>query len=88
MRHGGHLLPISPLEQRGQLPGALDRNVLHPHPNHASRYHLNNVKTASLLHHAVRQSATPPGAVMLGHLSEERNRRALAINEAARMSIG
>jgi hypothetical protein len=62
-----------------------DLELLRLHPNHASRYHLNNVKTASLVHHAVRQSAAPPRAVMLGHLSEERNRRALAINEVARM---
>lgn len=62
-----------------------DLELLRQHPNYASRFHLNNVKTASLLHHAVRQSAAPPKAVMLGHLSEERNRRALAINEVVRM---
>jgi hypothetical protein len=54
-------------------------------PNPNSRYHLNNVKTASLLHRAVTTSTTPPKAVMLGHLSEERNRRTLAIREVARM---
>jgi phosphoribosyl 1,2-cyclic phosphodiesterase len=58
-----------------------DLQLLRQHPNPNSRYHLNNVKTASLLHHAIRQSASPPGAVMLGHLSEERNRRPLAIDE-------
>jgi hypothetical protein len=40
---------------------------------------------ASLVHQAIGQSAAPPKAVTLGHLSEERNRRALAINEVARM---
>ena len=62
-----------------------DLDLLRQHPNYASRYHLNNVKTASLLHHAIGRSAAPPHAVMLGHLSEERNRRALAINEVTRM---
>ena len=62
-----------------------DLELLREHPNYASRYHLNNVKTASLLHQAARKSAVPPKAVMLGHLSEERNRRALAINEVSRM---
>lgn len=62
-----------------------DLGLLRKHPNYASRYHLNNVKTASLLHHAVTESAAAPKAVMLGHLSEERNRRALATSEVARM---
>jgi hypothetical protein len=62
-----------------------DLELLRRHPNPASRYHLNNVKSASLLCHVVRRSATPPRAVMLGHLSEERNRRALAIGEVTRM---
>lgn len=62
-----------------------DLELLRRHPNYASRYHMNNVKTASLLHHAARRGASAPKAVMLGHLSEERNRRALAIGEVARM---
>jgi ribonuclease BN (tRNA processing enzyme) len=62
-----------------------DLDLLRRHPNYASRFHLNNVKTATLLHQAVRQSTTPPKAVLLGHLSEERNRRALAISEVARL---
>ena len=62
-----------------------DLALLRKHPNHASRYHLNNVKTASLLHHAARWSVSAPRAVMLGHLSEQRNRRALATSEVARM---
>jgi ribonuclease BN (tRNA processing enzyme) len=62
-----------------------DLALLRQHPNPASRYHLNNVKTASLLHRAAAASTTLPKAVMLGHLSEERNRRALAINEVGRM---
>ncbi len=58
-----------------------DRQLLREHPNPNSHYHLNNVKTASLLQHAVRRSERPPRAVMLGHLSEERNRRHLALGE-------
>ncbi len=62
-----------------------DLGLLRRYPNYASHYHLNNVQTASLLHHTVRRSASPPRAVMLGHLSEERNRRALATGEVTRM---
>jgi phosphoribosyl 1,2-cyclic phosphodiesterase len=62
-----------------------DLELLRRHPNPASRYHLNNVQTASLLGRAVAGSAKAPRAVMLGHLSEERNRRALATNEVTRM---
>ncbi len=58
-----------------------DLQLLREHPNFNSRYHLNNVQTASLLNHAIRRSASPPAAVMLGHLSEERNRKRLAIDE-------
>lgn len=62
-----------------------DLGLLREHPNPASRFHLNNVKTASLLYHCVRRSETPPTAVMLGHLSEERNRRALAMGEVRQL---
>jgi ribonuclease BN (tRNA processing enzyme) len=62
-----------------------DLELLRQHPNHASRYHLDNMKTASLLHDAARQSVMAPGTVMLGHLSEERNRRALALDEVTRL---
>jgi ribonuclease BN (tRNA processing enzyme) len=62
-----------------------DLAMLRQHPNPNSRFHLNNVKTASLLHHAAAWSGTGPKAVMLGHLSEERNRRALALAEVTGM---
>lgn len=61
-----------------------DRALLRQYPNPNSRYHLNNLKTASLLHYALERSARPPAAVMLGHLSEERNRRHLALGEIRR----
>ncbi|MGE5360796.1 MAG: MBL fold metallo-hydrolase, partial [Bacteroidales bacterium] len=62
-----------------------DLELLRQHPNFNSRYHLNNVKTASLLHHGVERGAAAPKAVMLGHLSEERNRPARAVAEVTRM---
>ncbi len=62
-----------------------DLALLRLHPNPASRWHLNNVKTASLLACATGRSASPPKGVMLGHLSEERNRRRLATGEIRRM---
>ncbi len=62
-----------------------DRKLLQQHPNPNRHYHLNNVKTAWLLHHAVRRSARPPVAVLLGHLSEERNRRHLALGEIGKL---
>ena len=58
-----------------------DLALLRQHPNPASRFHLNNVETTRLLCQAVLRAATPPRAVMLGHLSEERNSRRLAIDE-------
>jgi phosphoribosyl 1,2-cyclic phosphodiesterase len=61
-----------------------DLELLREYFNPASLYHLNNSKTASLLLAAARTSGTPPKAVMLGHLSEERNRRTLAIEEVVR----
>jgi phosphoribosyl 1,2-cyclic phosphodiesterase len=62
-----------------------DLELLRLHPNHASAYHLSNVKTASLLCYAVRKSDSPPSAVMLGHLSEERNRKRMAVDEVKRL---
>jgi len=63
-----------------------DLELLRRYPNFNSRYHLNNVKTASLLHTLVRRSTGAAlRAVMLGHLSEERNRCALALAEVRNM---
>lgn len=58
-----------------------DLELLREYPNPASRFHLNNVQTTQLLYETVYRSAPPPHAVMLGHLSEERNSRRLAIDE-------
>lgn len=54
-----------------------DRQLLREHPNYASRYHLANPNTA-LFVRALLQRGARPGAIMLGHLSEERNRPELA----------
>ncbi len=62
-----------------------DRALLREHPNPNSRFHLNNLKCASLLHHTADRCARPPKAVMLGHLSQERNREHLAIEEVERV---
>jgi phosphoribosyl 1,2-cyclic phosphodiesterase len=50
-----------------------DLELLRQYPNYASRFHLSNRKTARLLTDARRASGRPPGHVMLGHLSEQRN---------------
>jgi phosphoribosyl 1,2-cyclic phosphodiesterase len=61
-----------------------DLGLLRRHFNPSSRYHLNNVKTAWLLCHAVGSGDCAPQSVVLGHLSEERNRDRLAIQEVER----
>lgn len=58
-----------------------DLELLRRHFNPNSKYHLNNVKTAWLLRHAVGGGHCAPRTVVLGHLSEERNRDHLAIRE-------
>ncbi len=62
-----------------------DLDLLRAHPNPNSRYHLNNVKAAWLLCHGVRRGHFVPGTVVLGHLSEERNRERLALGEVDRV---
>ncbi|MEI6667557.1 MAG: MBL fold metallo-hydrolase [Acidobacteriota bacterium] len=58
-----------------------DLALLREHPNPSSHYHLNNQKTAKLLCDAVRQSSKTPSAVMLGHLSHQRNSAELAVRD-------
>jgi phosphoribosyl 1,2-cyclic phosphodiesterase len=55
-----------------------DLELLRLFPNHASRFHLNNRKTANLLADVIKVSKKPQ-AVMLGHLSEQRNSEELAV---------
>ena len=61
-----------------------DVDLLRRHFNPNSRYHLNNGQTASLLCDAVRSRRFGPKAIVLGHLSAERNRDHLALGEVRR----
>ncbi len=58
-----------------------DLALLRQHPNPNSRYHLSNVKTARLLCDAFGDGRARPQLVVLGHLSERRNRERLALGE-------
>ncbi len=55
-----------------------DPQLLRDYPNPRSHYHLSNEKCGRLLSCALARSKHPPCAVMLGHLSEIRNRPNLA----------
>ncbi|MBE0536956.1 MAG: MBL fold metallo-hydrolase [Phycisphaerae bacterium] len=58
-----------------------DLALLKQYYNPNSRYHMPNPKTAELLARARMQSKRAPAAVMLGHLSAQRNRPKIAIAE-------
>jgi phosphoribosyl 1,2-cyclic phosphodiesterase len=55
-----------------------DRDLLRANPNPRSHFHLSNENCGRLLRQALDKSRTLPQAVMLGHLSEIRNRFNLA----------
>jgi phosphoribosyl 1,2-cyclic phosphodiesterase len=55
-----------------------DRDLLRANPNPRSHFHLSNENCGRLLRQALDKSRTLPQAVMLGHLSEIRNRSNLA----------
>jgi phosphoribosyl 1,2-cyclic phosphodiesterase len=55
-----------------------DLELLRLYPNPNSAYHMSNPSTAGLLYSAVSMSKKPPQAIMLGHLSEQRNEKTLA----------
>jgi phosphoribosyl 1,2-cyclic phosphodiesterase len=57
-----------------------DPELLRLNPNPNSAYHMTNSKTAWLLTHALQKSDSPPLAVMLGHLSAERNTEEIALD--------
>ncbi len=61
-----------------------DLELLRRHFNPNSRWHLNNEKTAWLLCHATLGGGFTPRTVVLGHLSDERNRETLAVGEVRR----
>jgi phosphoribosyl 1,2-cyclic phosphodiesterase len=56
-----------------------DLELLRLFPNYASRFHLSNRKTANLLADVVL-AGRKPQAVMLGHLSQQRNSENLAVS--------
>jgi phosphoribosyl 1,2-cyclic phosphodiesterase len=56
-----------------------DLELLRMHFNPASLYHLSNPTAGLLLRHARDASRRPPAHIVLGHLSHERNRPALAL---------
>jgi phosphoribosyl 1,2-cyclic phosphodiesterase len=55
-----------------------DPELLRAYPNPHSYFHLSNEKCGRLLRQAFVQSRTRPSILMLGHLSEKRNRPRLA----------
>ena len=58
-----------------------DLELLRLHFNPNSLYHMSNPKTADLLCQARKQSSKAPQAVMLGHISSQRNEANIAIKE-------
>lgn len=58
-----------------------DLELLRQYFNPNSLYHLSNPKTSQLLCSAIKKSAKTPQAVMLGHLSKQRNKPQIAIRE-------
>lgn len=62
-----------------------DLDLLRRHFNPNSRYHMNNGQTASVLCDAVRSRRFGPTSIVLGHLSAERNRDHLALDEVDRV---
>ena len=58
-----------------------DLELLDMYYNPNSEFHMPNPDTADLLIHVARQSKKPPQAVMLGHLSSQRNNIDIALAE-------
>lgn len=56
-----------------------DLELLRKRFNPNSLFHMENAKAGWLLSHALERSTSSPVAVMLGHLSEERNSRRIAL---------
>jgi phosphoribosyl 1,2-cyclic phosphodiesterase len=62
-----------------------DLELLRRFPNYASRFHLSNPKCGALLRHAFDGGGRYPTAVMLGHLSAQRNEPDLALETIAKI---
>lgn len=54
--------------------------LLRRNPNFNSHFHLSNPKTGMLLAHVLQRSRISPEAIVLGHLSTERNRPEVALH--------
>ena len=50
-----------------------DPELLRLHPNPNTEFHLKNENAGRLLRHVLDRSKSPPAAIMIGHLSEQRN---------------
>ncbi|MCK5564755.1 MAG: MBL fold metallo-hydrolase [Planctomycetes bacterium] len=61
-----------------------DPELLRKYYNPNSQFHMSNPQTAELLCQARKKSGFPPKAVMLGHISDQRNTSAIAIKETKR----
>ena len=59
-----------------------DPELLRANPNLNSQYHMENSRTARLLCEALDRCRRPPQAIMLAHLSEQRNTPEIALNTA------
>ena len=58
-----------------------DLDLLEQNPNPNSQYHMPNPDTADLLINVIKESKKTPQAVMLGHLSDQRNKSSIALKE-------
>lgn len=58
-----------------------DLELLRQHYNPNSLYHMPNPETGKLLCQVIKNSNCPPTTVMLGHISNQRNTRKIAIKE-------
>jgi len=62
-----------------------DAALLRQRPNPNSRFHLENSRAGALLCQALARRGRAPGMVVLGHLSDERNTRDLALRTVGDM---
>jgi len=65
-----------------------DLELLEQYYNPNSQFHMPNPGTAKLLLEVVRKSRNAPGTVMLGHISSQRNKPALAVRETTNLFEG
>jgi len=92
IREGGHKLLVASdfNDPEAVVPHAYDCDFIYVESNHdlellrrhfnpASLFHLSNPAAGLLLQHALERSRRPPRAVMLAHLSEDRNHPEIAL---------